>query len=722
MKKNAKTRASSVELSSKNVAITHRLNPVVLALLAMPLAGLTQAQTLDEVVVSATRSEQKTFDAPGAIQAVGAEVIKEAGPQINLSESLNRVPGVVVLNRQNYAQDLQLSIRGFGARSQFGIRGVRLIVDGIPATIPDGQGQGSTVSLSSAERIEVLRGPLSQLYGNSAGGVVQVFTANGPKIPMGEVDLVFGSNATRRSSVRTGGESGSVNWMADYTVFKTDGFRDHSAAERKQFNTKWNFALGEKTKLSLIANIFDQPVSQDPIGLTRAEYTANSRQTNPIATSQDGGKSVKQNQYGAVLDHRFDADSKLTARLYSGTRDVYAKLTLPSSAIPTSPQNAVTSAGGILSLDRDYSGLGIQYAKRIKLGEESSLLATIGYDYDTMREVRKGYLNAAGVQGALKRNELDTVKSENFYAQANWAINSKWTVIAGASATSVRFNVADSFIATGNPDDSGSVKYSGTNPVLGATYHLNDSTNLYVNWGRGIETPTFTELAYRVGGSGPNFGLQAARSRHIEAGAKFKLDNNHRVDFAVFSINNAGELSVDTNAGGRSTFKNVGDTRREGIELAYSGRLSDSVTAYASVTALDARFLDSFVSNGVTVAAGKKLPGTPPTSAFAELAWRPKLTGAWNGLSTAVEMVHRGKLFVNDANTDAADGATTFNLRAGLQQKVGQWSFRQLLRVDNVANKTYAGSVIVNEGNSRFFETAPGRTWMMSLTARYDFK
>jgi iron complex outermembrane recepter protein len=694
-----------------------KLNPVVAALLSLPWAGLSYAQTLDEVVVSATRTEQRTFDAPAAIQAVGQEVIREAGPQVNLSESLNRIPGVVVLNRQNYSQDLQLSIRGFGSRSQFGIRGVRLIVDGIPATIPDGQGQGSTISLPSAERIEVLRGPLSQLYGNSAGGVVQVFSANGPKVPMGELDLVFGSNKTRRTSIRTGGESGIVNWMADYSVFSTDGFRAHSEAERKQFNTKWNFALGERTKLSLIANIFDQTRGEDPIGLTRAEFNANPKQTNPIAITQNAGKTVKQNQYGAVIDHRFDEDKKLTARIYSGTREVDSRLTIPLAA-----QNAVTSAGGVVALDRDYSGIGLQYSQKVKLGGESSLMATLGYDNDTMKEVRKGFINNAGVRGALKRDELDTVKSEDFYAQVNWAINPKWNLIAGARSTTVRFNVSDRFIVTGNPDDSGSVKYSGTNPVVGVTYHLNDNTNLYVNWGRGIETPTFTELAYKVGGTGPNLGLQAARSRHIEAGAKFKIDNNHRIDVALFSINNADELSVNTNVGGRSTFKNVGDTRREGLELAYSGRLTDSLTAYASLTALDARFLDSFVSNGTTIAAGKKLPGTPPTAAYAELAWRPKLTGFWNGLSTAVEMVHRGKLYVNDSNTDSADGATTFNLRAGLQQKVGQWSFRQLLRVDNVANKSYAGSVIVNEGNARFFETAPGRTWMLSATARYDFR
>ncbi len=694
-----------------------RKTSLVLALAALPWANGTNAQTLEEVVVSATRSAVRTFDAPAAIQAVGTEVIRDAGPQINLSESLSRIPGVSVLNRQNYAQDLQLSIRGFGARSQFGIRGVRLIVDGIPATIPDGQGQAATVSLPSAERIEVLRGPLSQLYGNSAGGVVQVFSASGPKIPMFEADLLFASNGTQRSSVRTGGESGRVNWMADYTDFRTDGYRDHAGAVRKQFNTKWNFALGDSTRLSLIANSFNQPRADDPLGLTRAEFTANPRQVNPIALTMNTGNSVQQDQFGAVLEHRFDADKRLSARVYYGERDVTSRLGLPLAA-----QSSATSAGGIVSLDRDYSGIGVQYSQRIRLGRDSALLATVGYDYDSMRERRRGYVNNNGTQANLKRDELDTVSSEDFYAQLNWSINPKWTVIAGARSSTVRFKVNDYYIATGNPNDSGSVQYSGTNPVLGVTYHLADNVNLYANWGRGMETPTFAEIAYRSGGSGPNFGLMAARSRHLEMGAKLRLADNHRIDVAVFSINNDNELSVDTNIGGRSTFKNVGDTRREGVELAYSGRLNPTLSAYAAFTVMDARFLDSFVSNGSSVAAGRKLPGTPPTAAYAELAWRPQWDGPLKGFGTALELVHRGRLYVNDANTDSADAVTTFNWRASLQQKVGNWTFREAVRIDNIANKTYAGSVIVNEGNSRFFETAPGRTWMISLSARYDFR
>lgn len=681
-----------------------------------PPAAPSADQSLSDVVVSATRSEQRSFDAPASVQAVGAAVIRDAGPQINLSEALNRIPGVMVLNRQNYAQDLQLSIRGFGARSQFGIRGVRLIVDGIPATIPDGQGQGATVSLPSAARIEVLRGPLSQLYGNSAGGVVQVFSAKGTSPAIFESDLLYGSNSTRRASVRTAGESGQHNWMIDYSDFSTGGWRDHSAATRKQLNAKWVWTLGDNTTLNLIANSFDQGLSQDALGLTRAEFNTSPRQTNGLATTFDTGKTVHQDQLGAVLDHRLDSNRKLSARIYYGQRDVFSKLALPLSA-----QAAAGSAGGIVSLSREYSGVGLQYQHRLVTGTDSALTATLGYDGDRMRELRQGFINSNGAQGNLKRNELDRVSSDDYYAQLNWALGPRWSVIAGVRTTRVAFSVSDRFIAPGNPDDSGAVSYSGTNPVLGLTYHLNEQANLYLNWGRGIETPTFTELAYRSGGSGPNLGLLAARSRHLEAGIKIRLARRHALDVAVFSITNNNELGVDTNIGGRSTFKNVGSTRREGIELAYTGQLSETLSAYASLSTLNARFLDSFVSNGSGVAAGNKLPGTPNRAAFAELVWRPRLSGPWSGFSTAVEAVHRGKLYVNDLNSDTADQVTTFNLRASLQQKFGTWRFRELIRIDNLSNRIYAGSVIVNEGNGRYFETAPGRTWMISVTASTSF-
>src|SRR3990167_2886648 len=194
------------------------------AALLMTLPGTAGAQTLSEVVVTANREAQQSFDASAAIQGIGRETIEAAGPQVNLSEAINRIPGVTVLNRQNYAQDLQLSIRGSGSRAPFGIRGARLIVDGIPATMPDGQGQASTISLPSAQRIEVLRGPLAQLYGNSAGGVLQVFTADGPKTPEVRFSVDAGSDNLRRYGLQAAGQSGSLNYVIDHSDFSTDGW------------------------------------------------------------------------------------------------------------------------------------------------------------------------------------------------------------------------------------------------------------------------------------------------------------------------------------------------------------------------------------------------------------------------------------------------------------------------------------------------------------------
>ncbi|HVL55101.1 MAG TPA: TonB-dependent receptor plug domain-containing protein, partial [Burkholderiaceae bacterium] len=353
-------------------------------------AALPAAAQLADVVVSARRDAQQAFDAPASLQALDAPAIRAAGPQVNLSEALNRIPGVVVLNRQNYAQDLQLSIRGFGARSTFGIRGVRLIVDGIPATMPDGQGQASTISLPSAARIEVLRGPLAQLYGNAAGGVVQVFTERGASPPYAEASAAIGSFDTRRYGLKASGRGDALEYLADYSDFSTDGYRDHSAATRRHLNTRWQFALSPATQLALVGNFFDQPWAQDPLGLTHAQYQANPRQSVPLARQQDAGKAVDQRQAGLLLQHRLSDDARLEGRLYHGRRDVYQKLSIPPAA-----QQAPTASGGIVALDREYWGTGLRYAHGRRV-ESGRIEVSIGFDHDSMREHRRGFLNVGG--------------------------------------------------------------------------------------------------------------------------------------------------------------------------------------------------------------------------------------------------------------------------------------------------------------------------------------
>ena len=683
-----------------------------IALVCATATSAVSAQTLSDVVVSASRAEQQSFDAPASVQAVGRDTIEAAGPQVNVSESLNRVPGIAALNRQNYAQDLQLSIRGSGSRSAFGIRGSRLIVDGIPATMPDGQGQASTVSLPSAQRIEVLRGPLAQLYGNSAGGVVQVFTMDGPAQPEVGGSWVVGSDGLRKIGLNAAGQTGRLNYVLDHTRFETDGYRDHSAAERRQLNAKLRYAATEQTQITLVANLFDQPRSQDPLGLTRAQMEANPRQAAAPATLYNTGKEVSQNQVGVVVVHKPDADRAITATAYKGTRDLGNRLSIPLTA-----QAPATAAGGIVKLDRDYSGVGVKYNHRFNVGQ-GRVEATTGLEHERMEEVRLGYINNLGAQGALKRNETDGVTSTGVFTQATWMPNERWSFVAGLRSNRVKFTVDDRFVTTGNPNDSGSARFSAVNPVLGVTRHLTDSTNLYANVGKGFETPTLAEIGYRTGASGPNLGLRAANSRHTEVGLKTQLAEGHRLDVAAFHIGTTDEIVVASSSGGRTVYTNAGKTRRTGFELAYSGQLNREWSAHVALSTLNARFVNGFASSGGAVAAGNRIPGTVGQMAFAELAWRPQ---ALPGLVGAVEVVHQSGMAVNDTNTDRTSGYTAFNLRVGLEQRVGAWRLREFVRVDNVTDRRYVGSVIANDGNGRFFEPAPGRNWTLGISAQHAF-
>ena len=652
----------------------------------------------DTLVVTATRGEARAFDVPASVSTVDAETIRAAGPQVNLSEALARVPGITVLNRQNYAQDLQLSIRGFGARSTFGIRGVRLIVDGIPATMPDGQGQASNVSLPSAARIEVLRGPLAILYGNAAGGVVQVFTKAGAEQPTSSVSGAGAAYDTLRYGAGFAATAGAHDFLVDASHFETDGYRNHSSAERVVANAKWTWQWSAATRIDAVVNVLDQPLALDPLGLTRAQWEQDPRQAPAVAFTQDASKAVRQRQLGATLRHDRDAATAIEARAYAGTRSLDNKL-----STPLVNQLPPTSSGGIVSFERLYYGGAVQLSRRVALGNDSSARFVAAVEYDRMDDDRQGYINNAGVRGMLRRDEDDLVHNVDALLQASFDIGARWSAVAGVRASRVQFETADRYVAPGNPDDSGMIDYRSTNPVGGITWHATPQWNVYANAGRGFETPTFTEIAYRNEGTGLNTDLKASRSDHAELGTKWRAASGHAVEAALFGIRAHDEIVVDTNVGGRSTFRNAGSTTRRGVEAMYQAAWSASVRTYVSFTALNARFDN-----------GKRLPGTPERSAFAELEVAP---GA--GWRAAFEVVHVGRIHVNDANEDAAPSRTVLNLRAGTRVRWGAFEVQPLFRLDNATDRRYAGSVIVNEAQRRFFEPAPGRTWMLSITARY---
>jgi iron complex outermembrane receptor protein len=538
-----------------------------------------------------------------------------------------------------------------------------------------------------------------------------------------EVGTAFGSDSIRRVNARLSGEQGAWRYNINAVRFETDGWRDHSAAQRTGFNGKFKYSASADTKLTFVLNSVDMPDVQDPLGLTRAEMEANPRQASPAALLFNTRKSVDQRQGGAILEHRLDAVHSIKLTGWLGSRG-----TEQFQAIPVATQTPPTHPGGVIDLARDYHGLDAQWVAKTQL-MGTPFTVTAGLSADQLKEHRRGLQNfvgtTLGVPGALRRDEDNKVRSFDQYLQAQWS-RERFSLTAGVRHSRVTFDSRDNYIVTGNGDDSGSARYSAVTPVLGAVFHANEHLNLYAALGKGFETPTFNELAYRPGGTpGLNFGLRSADSRQWELGAKAELAPQWALNAALFQARTEDEIVVLSNAGGRSTFQNAGQTKRRGFEAALTGRLAEAWSLAAVATWLDATYASDFLTcvaapcttPNTPVAAGSRIPGIPRVTAFAELAWRHR---PW-GLETALEWRHIGRLYVDDRNTDFAPRASLWNLRLGLAQNWNHWRFREFIRLDNVTDRRYVGSVIVNEGNRRFFEPAPGRNWLAGVNASYTF-
>ncbi len=688
-------------------------------LLSLVAGAQTPDAALRPVVITGAAPDQQRWLAPASIDIVDGEELRAGNLQINLSEGLGRVPGLSINNRQNYAQDLQLSIRGFGARSTFGVRGVRLYVDGIPASAPDGQGQAANFPIGSTDRIEVIRGPYSALYGSSAGGVVALYTADGGPTEW-RSGLAAGADGLWRASTQATGKAGSYHFNVDASTFSTQGLRPQSAADRSTAHLKLSRPY-DGGRLVLVAN---RQVSdaQDPLGLSRAELDADPYQTTPAATQFNTRKSAQQTQLGLAWTHSLDDGHSLQLMGYGGQRAL-----VQYQAIPPSAQAAPGAAGGIIDLNRQYGGLNMRW-RLDRQYESGRLTASAGLAWDRQDEQRRGFENftgtTLGVMGRLRRDEGNRADALDPYAQAEWHTPG-WTVTAGVRRSRVRLSSADHYIAPGNPDDSGAVRHAATMPVVGLRWKLSPQVQAYASAGRGFETPTLNEAAYRAGGgNGLNTALDASRSRSMEAG----LRGRHGAaawTATVFDVRTQDEIVVLSNTGGRSTFQNAGRTRRQGLELSGDvqwGRLNVS----SALTLINATYADGFltcagapcVTPSLAIPAGNRIPGIARRQAYVKLAWEPGVAGS----TFTLELRHSAAVPVNDSNSDDAAGYTVAHLGVRLQQERGPWQFRQFLRIDNLANRRHAGAVIVNEGNARYFETAPGRSAYVGveLVRRFD--
>lgn len=669
---------------------------------------------IDPVVVSGSRVEHSSFDLPAAIDVVDRERISDGQARVNASEALVAVPGITVQNRQNYAQDLQISSRGFGARSAFGVRGIKLIADGIPASMPDGQGQAATFNLDQAERIEVLRGPFSAVYGNHAGGVIQLFSREGQGAPSLETTLSGGSYGSRKADLAAQGTAGGIGYVLDASRFSTDGYRDHSAATRDQAMAKLAADLDADSRLTLVANQLRQHDTQDPLGLTWGAYQSSPRSVTAVAETFNTRKSIDHVQGGATYLRRFGTD-RLEISAYTGQRRVIQYQSIASVALPI---NARTS-GGVVDFDRTFGGAGVRWIAVRQLGG-GSLTSTAGFDYERSVDDRRGYDNVDGVKGRLRRDEQDTVSAFDPYLQAEWQ-SERWGLTAGLRHSRLDFKVDDHYsVGSNNGDDSGKVSYSRTTPVLGVLYKATPALNLYASAARGFEAPTFNEMFYSAGGGAFNFNLQPARSVHLEVGAKAFVGTDTRANLAFFQVRTQDELVVNDSTNGRTSYKNAGRTLRQGVELSLDTAWRNNLSGRLALSGLRAIYDETFSSGtpAVSVAAGNRIPGVAAATAFGELAWKHPASG----FKAAIEGVYRSRIYVEDSNQQqAAPAYTIANLRLGFEQRSGAWKLKEFLRVDNLFDRGYVGSVIVGDGNQRYYESAPGRAWLAGVSAQYVF-
>jgi iron complex outermembrane recepter protein len=666
------------------------------------------AAALESVTVTATRIASNTFDVPAAISSVPAQQLIDDALGINLSDDIATVPGLLARDRNNYAQDQQISIRGIGANSAFGVRGVRIYQDGIPATGADGQGQVSQLNLDSAARVEVLRGPFSALYGNSSGGVIQVFTADGAQPDQVRASAAYGSFDVWRAGLDASGAAGDFNYNAAFTHFSVDGYRPHSAAENESFNAKLGYQVDERNHLSLILNLISRPDAQDPLGLTSAQFATAPNQAAPAALLFDTRKSLQQQQAGLIWNLQLTDSQSFQLMGYGGDRSVLQFL-----AIPLAAQLSPTSSGGVVDLDRDFGGSDARWSWQTELaGRPFSWV--LGVSYDWYDELRRGYDNFAdttlGVEGELRRNENDITYDIDEYTQVTWDFASLWSLMLGLRNSDVNFSVQDHFMTPTNGNDGGSVTYTAGTPVAGLTFKLRPWVHLYASWGRGFETPLGSELAYRPDGeAGPNFDLRPARSANSELGAKFQLLPSFNAEATIFNTNTHDEIVVDTNLGGRSTYQNSGRTTRRGAEAGLDWRFAAPWHLQLAYTYVEATYTDAYFTcttapcavPDALVPAGNRLPGVPKNNVFGTVRFGDEL-----GPFAAAEAQYVSTVAANDVNSVFAPGYAVFGVSGGYAARWprGDWSL--FVRINNLLNRHYVGSLIVDDSNKGYFETA----------------
>lgn len=677
-----------------------------------------QIEPLPVIKVEATRTDTPYMQTPASVYRIDAPK-NDQSLQVNLTELVKGIPSVQVRNRENYAQDLQLSMRGFGARSTFGVRGIRLYVDGIPATMPDGQGQTSNIDMNSLSHLEVLTGPFSSLYGNSSGGAVLATTREGQGKDSIEMNYAGGSHNKNRVGIVLQGGAKNQNepsYIVSSSYFDIDGYRDHSGANKVLSNAKLTWNLDDGSKINWVTN-YVKIDADDPGGLTRADWEKNPKQVAKNVLDYNARKTIDQTQTGLTWSKPLNDQNELYAITYIGQRQVTQYQSIPDT-VQKNP-NTPYQAGGVIDFKRDYYGADFRWTGKDLL---PYIQFSAGVAIDAMNEDRQGYQNFndagdKGIKGAVRRDERNTLWNVDPYLQASWSFLQTMRLDTGVRYSNVHYKSKDHYIVGLNGDNSGKTTYEEVLPSVALSWQIIPEVLAYASYAKGFETPTFTEMAYPAQGGASMLDLKPSQSDNYELGLK-SLNTLGDFNLATFYIETKDDIVAAESLGGRATFRNADKTLRKGIEFAWNKKLWKDIGLNASYAYLDATF-DSKVPAAGKVAEipeGNAIPGIAKNQAFIGLVWQPE-QGFYAGLDTQF----MDKVYVNDINSDAAASYTVASIYTGYAWKRADWGINGFARVDNLFDKNYAGSVIVNEGSSRFFEPADGRNWSAGLKVSKQF-
>lgn len=678
---------------------------IALSLLAAPVAA--SADALEEVIVTATRIEQALVDVPGGATVVGTIDLHGGRQELGLDEALARVPGVFFQNRYNFTQDLRISIRGFGARSNFGIRGIKILVDDIPSTLADGQSGVDDVDMGSIARAEVIRGPSSALYGASAGGVVSLYTEDGPQTPFIEAGINVGEYDHQKYQLKTGGQHDRLNYLMNFSYLNNDGYRDHSEVNHTLFNSKFRYDIDDVSDLTVVFNLVDSPVADDSGALTPAEVDADPRQAQARNLSSNAGEALEQQKLGWVYRRELAEGHEIRLRNYYTWRDF-------GNYLPLGTHIPFSAIDGVVEFDRFFYGGGGQYTWTSTLGGRPNQF-TIGFDIDRQEDDRQRFVNSFGNKGALTFDQMEEATAWGIYVRDVFSVTDTVQVTVGGRFDQVDLDVQDRFVANG--DQSANVDFDEFSPMVGVNWNVFDDIRLYANYSTAFETPTFTELGSPAQDLGVNLGgfnnVEAQTADGFEVGTRGTLwDGRVTFDLSVFDMDVDNEVTNVVSTGNRAFFENA-DTERFGFEAAVIVDILDSLRLTTAYTYSDFEF-DTFASN--TAAEGMALPGIPEQQFYAELAWRHE-----SGFFVVGDVLVVDELFTNNVNTGTSPAYEVANLRAGYEFDWGKIRLTPYVGINNLFDESYIGNVRLNAFGDRTYEPAPDSNAYGGVTVRYTF-